>query len=462
MTAKLTDYWQNEKTRLASCLTEAQAQLVAASKGEIDARAAVAAASKAGETAQVALNASRQALASIVMPADGHPLLKAMRDAIADVRAARAQQVAAEVSLRTAQVTRTGLQGRVDQLTAAQSTATAALKAAVEADVERTALAAKLRAAPVKDLKAAATTALNNFDTSARNKVLADFPQNADDAKDFFKAVLDRENFVAADVSRRHDEGDNARAEQRNFIESSTRKADLVPALRDAHTAAVAELRRVAELKPKVDAAILLLQQYGARSGRFITSAEYHALTAIDTAKRETSLDLLKKLTEKQQEFSVARQAFEEALAAAWIATPDVTFASLVGAGGAVKAEFDAFATAAGKVDTAATVIKGSAGEPLRCWFAAVPDALWDALEAYEAAQGLLKQVSTGLAPAQVADAWETAEDELVTALKARDAEAASIAMRQALLDYAVRIDADASALAPARLSAARRFVLPA
>jgi len=461
MSATLLDYFTARVTAVGSALTDAKSALASAAADELAKNAAITAAVKAAQQAQQALDAARKALSEIAMPADGAPLLAEMYQALASLRAAQATQVQAEGAARAAQTLRSSAQARVSALVDALAAADAERTRLTPLQAQRGELAGSLRVAPLVDLPATAAAALVAFEAGARSAVAGDFPGNADPTKDFLTAVRARRALVAFELEARASITTAAALAQKTWLESSTRKVDLVPALADAHARALVELTRVSASAPLVAAAIAQLQSLAVRTTGFVSDAERRAMRDIDRVARENALGLLSALTSAQQARSSAYAKYQKALSAALIAHPERTEAQLNAADAALALLGTDLQAENQAVSDAAAALAAPAGEPLRPWFAAVPEPLWQALDALEAALALLKQIRDGATPEQVAARWENAEAALVHALEASDQEASQVWTRSGALALSSQSEADDRTASVSRLRTVERFVLP-
>ncbi|MBB5019147.1 hypothetical protein HNQ59_002445 [Chitinivorax tropicus] len=164
------DEQKTQSTQAASAVSAAQSQVTAAQASLSMARGELSA-----STDQ--LVAIRTQLGKIPMPADGEPLLVALREAIATQRAKAAAVTSAELAAGLAQATLTSAQLRLERLTKALASAESELAAATAAKNKRQAALDALAASPVADVKQAATDALASADyTAAKQRIKDSLP----------------------------------------------------------------------------------------------------------------------------------------------------------------------------------------------------------------------------------------------------------------------------------------------
>src|SRR5206468_2537858 len=103
----------------------------------------------------------RRQLAATAMPADGEALLEQLGQAIVDTRATQAQLATAEAQAGQSRLDVETAQAALAASTTAAGVAASAREQALHDDTERAAWKSAVAAAPLKDVKAQATTAAN-------------------------------------------------------------------------------------------------------------------------------------------------------------------------------------------------------------------------------------------------------------------------------------------------------------
>ena len=110
--ATLTQYWNDEASRLELALAAEQATLATLRNALTLAQAAQRAAADAARDQADAVAAARRALAAIPMPADGDPLLVRMQDALIGLAAARVALANGELDVQRRRADLAARQGR--------------------------------------------------------------------------------------------------------------------------------------------------------------------------------------------------------------------------------------------------------------------------------------------------------------------------------------------------------------
>lgn len=454
----LTTYWSTELATLDAALTAMRAELATAQTDAHAAAIAAAAASALVRTTQDAVDAARRQLSGVAMPADGDPLLEAMRDAIKAWRQASADQVAKAASAQQADARRAALQARVDSLVAAQAEAKLAQQQETKASAQRTQWATIATTVPVSGLPAAAKAALTANQVAATTVVEADFPTFLDRARArraLAQAVADGVAAVAA----------ASLTDNTTWAESSTRKQDLVARKQRAFDAAVEDLRRFAESAPRTNQAIADLAALSTAAS-VLSSAERAELITSTTAlrtKRENALKLLAARDVKQGEWLTAQTDYAKALYAAKVAAPDKTEAQLLTADPTgLQVKFDAIGTKKTALDAADALLGDDSPTSdrtvLKTWFAAVPDVLWAQLDKLDASVALLLATKV-IVPATLVTAVNNAEDALAKALADARLEARQVVARQQGLAADQQAAVDAATLAGRRQQVAQRYL---
>ncbi|QNM98647.1 hypothetical protein [Chitinimonas koreensis] len=450
----LIGFWTDEVGRLDAALTAARGRLASTQAAEQVAIAAYAGSAAQLQAARDQVEAIRKQLAAIPLPADGDPLLIAMRDALIAWRQAGANHAANEAAKRRLGEQRAADAARVNETAARLADARAALAAAQPAHDQRQAWAA----APLASYKSQAQAALTDFEAAARGKVEADFPSNADDKRSFIKRVRARR--ALADTLRANAAARAAAALAGNtaWNESSTRQIDKLAALQATFDAAVAALQAYAQTQPAVAQARDALKSLAELPGSALTAAQKAVLISADatlTDAREDALEKLKTRDDKQAALDAADLAYQNALFAARAAEPDKTDAALRAADPTLQTKFDAVGTLAGELGAAESAL--AADLPLlSAWWVAVPDALWDRLDRLDAAVATLGPIKDATV-ADIKSAVVNAETALAAALDAASRERRKVVvLHEALAQRQAEATAAAELLARRRQSAVR------
>lgn len=446
---ELATFWTEEAKRLADRLSEAEDALVQAGKDETADTTDWTSAGAALDAARAAVDGARRALAAIPLPADATPLLKAMRDALVAFHVAERRQVDAACRAQVTRERLKQLRALRDELRERSKRATAEAKAQDDAAKQRTAMKAAARAQPLAALPALAQAALAASRAAAKTKVEGDFPSSASADSDFLTRVRARRALGGTALDEAVARAGDALAQETTFQEATGREAAKTDKLRRAFEATLAQLADfVAAPVPVVEAATALAALAG-RVASPLTLAQSSALTdAPLKSAREAALAKLTARDKAEHDLADARRTYDNAFASARAADPDKTEAQLVAAGGPVATAHQAAAAAETALTQAA--LGAADGEILETWFAAVPDALWDQLEALDAADAVL-EAAAAAQPGALATAVEAAE-----ALLAANLDAAAREERKAEL-IAQRRAATATEASVARSFDARR-----
>lgn len=438
--ATLTQYWSDEIARRQAALDAARADLESAREDLANARAALIAAGEAEHAHAEEIVALRRRLASIPLPADGDALLVAMETARVGRARARDARVRADVAHKLAGTREAHMRALERAQTEAHGEAHAALLAA-QARAERVqALSEALTTGAAMQSAADASQALADHEAAARGLIEAAFPASGTAARDFLRRVRDRRDLAATEAALADERARDARA----------RVEDAVTRARAAEAVAFEALRHAAEAGPaEVAEASATLARLAAQAAAPITPEQSAELKdASRRSARETALTRLRAVDLAARAHLGADVAYRKALDAARADHPDATQAELDA--GVLQPLADALTTRASDLATARDAYGAADADLLAAWFAAVPEGLWQALEAFDAAVARLTHWST-LAPTDLIDALDTREDELTQALAARQLEARQQAERRAAL-----AEADAERRARADTVAAR------
>ncbi|APV49329.1 hypothetical protein BWI17_06320 [Betaproteobacteria bacterium GR16-43] len=392
----LVQFWTEEAVRLGNALSQAGTTLNAAGAAESLASDRFTAAGKALAAERDKVEAKRKALAGIPTYADGNPLLAEMRTAVMAMRAAAAESVAADADLRAKRAKRQEASAKVADLTPRLAEAKKARDAAKLASDKRQALVDKATTAPLKDLPADATALIAGDGAAAKAAVEGEFPKNAAPAKDFLARVRARRQLGAATATTAATVATKAIDVNKTWDEKTTRAAAKTAALQRAFDAAVEDLRAFTAAPSRFDAANAVLKSLVAQARPSLTPAQKdELLSPADAARvtnRENALAKLKDRDDAQVVALATRAAYDQALLDAQAAAdPDKTEAELWAADAALKAKFDLIAAKDALVAAADAQV---AMPVLQSWFAAVPDALWDQLEALDGASADLAAIA--------------------------------------------------------------------
>lgn len=460
MPATLDGFWADETTRITALLVTARSDAATAATQESAAAANLTLAGQQFQDAKSRADAARKKLAGIPMPADGDPILMALRTAIADMRSASARQVSADGTLRARRAARAASAAAVAALAAQQALATANAKAATAGTALRLLWRSAATTAPLKDLPAAASAALTSWEAGARAKVEGDFPANADPSKDFLTRVRARRTLAASVGFQAATIAADALQSAATWEESSTRESAKSAALQRDFDAKSADLQAFIDAPARVKQAAEQLKALAERVVSPLTASQKADLINLAlVTQREEGLVLLKAIDDAQAALLAADEAYAKLLLATMLANPGKTEAELLASVAALQAKKQDAADGKAAMDTAAANGDYVAHEgALKHWFGAVPEALWEQLEALDAALADLAAVKATV-PATLVSALDAAEDALVVQWQKAVTEQQLIAALAATLAEDQAGAARENDLATARQQAAVRFV---
>lgn len=457
----LKDYWTAEIARLDAALTAARAELASVGAAEQAAAADYAQAQRDLDAARSAVDAARKALAGIPMPADGDPLLQQMRDAVLAGRVQASVCVAKDSLLRAKRERRQYLGDRIAALTARRAGAQQQSDAESKLTLQRQAWIAAAGAAPLKDVPMLADSTLSGVGAAAKAKVEADFPNNATADKDLLTRVRARRVLANRLADNASQLAAGAAAAQRSWDEASGRASDKTAGLRLAFDAAVDNLRRLVAAPALVQRSQGVLQTLAARTVSPLSAAQAKVFKADGDAtlrgKREAALLLLKARDDAQNAVLDAQLAYAPALAAARVTKPDLDENALLAADAALKALHDAVTDKQNDLGSKDGALAASL-DLLKTWLAAAPDAVWDPLDAMDAALDDLKAVKA-MVPATLVTALSNAEAALAANLDACSTQQRQLDVLQESLAQQPAALADEREVAPRRRQAASRFI---
>ncbi len=416
MPATLSQFWTAETTRIAALLVTARSAATAAATAESAAAADLTLAGKQAQDAKDRADAARKKLAGIPMPADGDPVLMALRTAIADMRSAAARQVTADAVLRARRAARARNAAVVAALAAQGAMAQASAKAEETSAARRSAWQLAATSAPLQDLPATAGAALTAYEAAARANVEGDFPSNADPDQDFLTRVRARRALAASQLASTAAVAQDARASSTTWEESSTRESAKRAALQRDFDARSADLQAFIAAPARVQQAALQLKALAERVVSPLTAsqkADLHTANAALATQREEGLVLLKAVDDAQGALIAAEETYAKLLLATMLANPGKTDEELLASVAALQAKKTEVLDAKTAMDAAAADPPYLSHEAaLKNWFGAVPDALWEQLEALDAALADLAAVKA-IVPAALVSALVAAEDAL-------------------------------------------------
>jgi hypothetical protein len=460
MPVSLKDFWNGESARIGALLNQARQDANAAIAAELAASSAATAAAATLQAARARVEAARRRLANIPLPADGNPLLDEMRQATIDMRNAQAQVARADAALRGARAQRQRSADTSTSMAAANADAQARAALETRLDTERQQRIAAAGTPPLRDLPADAGAALTSFEAGARTKVEADYPVGATADTDFLKRVRARRGLAAAAADGAHARADANLHTAAVWEEASARTAAKVAALQRGFDAAVAALQRFVAAAPQVKQAREQLLALSNLADSPMTTAEKNELNdpALKAA-REAALILLKGVDDAQAALFHAGDLYATTLLDTQRQHPGKTEAELLASDSHLKQLSDAVVTATTVVTSAQGALAPHLAD-LESWFAAVPDAAWEQLEALDASVATLTRVRD-TDPAALLGTLSAAEFALTAQLQAAVDEQlfiATLADTLARDAAALAIQADTS---QQRQLAVARFVAP-
>lgn len=419
----LTQYWSDEVIRIGNALSSAQAELAALRSAvlgaELDQRNAAALVRSQGE----AVAAARRALAAIPMPADGDPLLTAMEAALVGLRAAQAAVAEGQLSVLSLRAELQAAELRVQGLGAELTTAIAESDQEQLAALARQTLANKFGpGGSLENLIPDALAALAASQTDAVARVESEFPTHGTASKDFLGRVRARAKLV------REVAASAAEVEAPAFAALDGASSGVLSVKQREFAAAVGALQAVADAATQagIDAQVLarlaaLPAPNPPLSYPILTRWQHDLLhDAAKKAKRETTLTKLSAVDAARATVIPAQVAYDKALQAARKNEPDKTQAELDAS--TLSAQRATLDTKLGDLATARAdylALDAADRQLLDEWFAAVPDTLWDALDALDGAVGRLEKLSGSPTPGDLMLAVDAAETALEAALRA-------------------------------------------
>jgi len=449
--ATLTQYWNDEVSRLATALSAEQLAGATLRNSLGAAQTVQRAAADAARSQGDLLAAARKALAAIAMPADGDPLLAQMEQALADLAAARVAQARAELAVQGWRADLTRQQQLAAALTEQLVAAQRAQATATQGAAARSAIADALTSGELAGLASDAAAALAADAADARARVEGEFPSSGTAAKDMLKRVRARRAIVEASASAA------ASVEEAAFTASHDPLAQAQRVFDDALQAVLA----LHQAAPALAADTATLHRLAALPAA-VPSTSFPILTPWQQARlhdaskksaRETALAKLKDVDDAAQAVRPAQAAYDQALHAAMQAEPDATQAQLDAT--TISAERTALDGKLADLSTARAALDAAAQATLQAWFAAVPDTLWEALESLDNALARLSLLQGPPTAAALLGTLDAAEATLVGALAA-----ARLAQRKASGGSAANARASAARLAESetRRQRARAF----
>lgn len=445
----LTQYWTDEVARITPVLTKVRSDLAVLRNSLMTAQQAARDGSDAVRISGDDVEAVRRNLALIPMPADGDPLLLAMSDALVAWRVALAQQANVDLALQAARSAVAQAESREQALAAELGAAAASLATEkIRAD-ERKLMVDALTSGALKNLAVDAAKALSDFEAAARGKIEGEFPSGSSAAKDLLKRVRDRRALVEESLNL-------AAAVQGAAFTAGSEALDIA---QREFVQALAAVRKANEAAPRLATDTATLQRIAALAAPILTASQSQALKdAAKKSARESALLKLKAVDDKQRLMRVAQADYDKALNAALRSDPDKSQAVLDG--GAIKTEADDLAARKQAWKDACDALKADPVEYklLQSWFAAVPDTLWDELDAFDTAVARLTALKSPT-PAELTDALATKEDLLAKALRSarlgqrKQAQAAMALLRTDVASAAEQSTASARARALSRMA---------
>jgi len=195
--ATLTQYWNDEASRLDLALAAEQATLATLRNALTLAQAAQRAAADAARDQADAVAAARRALAAIPMPADGDPLLVRMQDALIGLAAARVALANGELDVQRLRADLAARQGRAGALASELAEARRMLAQATQDAAVRAAMGDALTSGSLAGLAADAAAALSSFGADARARVEGEFPASGTASSDWLTSVSARDKATA-------------------------------------------------------------------------------------------------------------------------------------------------------------------------------------------------------------------------------------------------------------------------
>ncbi len=440
-------------------VNDLKAALLAANQEVTDSRNALLAADAALRTATDNLSQAnatlaeiRRKLALIGMPADGEPLLTALKDAIVDQRGKSAALAAADLAQAKAAARLNEAQAALPVIVARLSAAEAAAKAVADAKKRRDDAKAATNAEPLKDINQAATDALASTEHGkAKTRIETALPEP------LRKQAIARAALALDAIKRAETRQAAAQAAYDAFVEETGLATDTLPRLRRADARAEANLLGwVDGLSRRLGASVAALERLAGLNTPALT-AEQKASIDADGAARGAAATEEAKWDAAAAKVTDALNALEIERLKARVADPAVDLAAqeadqTTDLGKAKKKWDDAKADFA--IEDAA--FTAAMRKTMADWRATVPDSLWLEADAFFAAdQDLSKLKTASVTPFAIA--VKAAEDALLAALigdakrrKRADVAAARLASETAVA-VAARKRADALRAAAVR-----------
>jgi len=440
--ATLKQYWSDEVTRIGNALaaagSDADAQRGTVLAAEANQRDVAETVRASGE----ALAAARRALAGIPMPADGNPLLAQMESALVALRAAQAALANGQERLLVLRGDLQRAEQKAQGLAAELAAAKAALDRETVAGQARQDLSNKLSTGSLANLVNEADDVLSTHKATANARVEGEFPTSATASQDFLGRVRARRALVASLAASA------ATVEYEAWIANDTA---LAKAQRDFNaTVAVVQETADAAVQLATDATTLarlaaLPAPNPPTSYSILTRWQHDRLHDADKqSQREAALAKLTAVDEARQAVLAVQEAYDKALHAAMKAEPDKTVAQLDAT--TLSAERTALDGKLTDLETAHndyTALSADDRHAIDNWFAAVPDPLWEALDALDGAVARLEKLKGPPTPADLVTAMNNAEAALETALRgAREAQRKAAGGQDAWQRASVRVRA--------------------
>ncbi len=457
----LTDHWTSTLVDLDAALAVTRADLTDRRQALSTAQATQRAQNDVVRAASDLVAAARKALAGIPMPADGDPLLVQMSKALVEWRQAQAAAVRAELAQQAVRADLAWLEAREARLQAELTQAKAVLGRIEREATDRQKAADALTTGPWANLAVDATQALTDVEATARARVEGEFPSSATQSKDFLRRVRARKALVTASAAHAVEVEALAFTASHDALALAQRQFDqawqavrgvleAAPRLKDDR----ALLARLAALPAPQPATATDPARYP-----IVTPAQHDTLfnPTLKTV-RENALAKLKTADDADAAARTAQATYDKALQAAIKAHPHKT-----------RTELDATVVAAelgtltGKQDELKAARKAlevddlEGYKALQAWFAAVPDALWEALDQLDATVAQLTALKSPPTPATLLADLAAREADLVTALSAaRLAQRTEVAAREAAQRAAALLQAEQATAAAHALAVSR------
>ena len=351
----------------------------------------------------------RRQLAATAMPADGEALLEQLGQAIVDKRATQAQLATAEAQAGQSRLDVETAQAALASSTTAAGVAASAREQALHDDTERAAWKSAVAAAPLKDVKAQATTAANTANEplhSAKARIEADIPA------DLLARARDRGAKARSLVDLARTAAENAEDRVAAQAGSDGGVAGKVVKAQTAFDRAVLELRAyVFNALPDYQRAVALLAAIP--SAPSITQAEADRIN--DTTIVNDGKAAAAKEGDRDQaraDVAAAQADLDLAILKAKADDIDADPSTVT----AVQTAHTALEAATTALETAQTAYTDAMKEALDLWEATVPDTTWRLLANYDEANAILQRLKT-TDPSALATAATSKEGDLVTAL---------------------------------------------